>query len=95
MHEHTCQLTRLDKFSTIRRYSVRNGGPYLDDDLEFLLYLKKIQFKLEFHITRKKKRKKHTCLDNDLHHLHVDHRIDHDDHDVHPLRYLSPVQQQL
>lgn len=25
----TCQLTRLDKFSTVRRYSVRVGGPYL------------------------------------------------------------------
>jgi hypothetical protein len=25
---HTCQLTRDDKFSTIKRYSVRNGGPY-------------------------------------------------------------------
>lgn len=24
---HTCQLTRDDKFSTMRRYSVRNGGP--------------------------------------------------------------------
>lgn len=33
---HTCQLTRLDKFSTTTRYSVRNGGPYLDEDLEFL-----------------------------------------------------------
>lgn len=33
---HTCQLTRLDKFSTINRYSVRNGGPYRDEDLEFL-----------------------------------------------------------
>lgn len=32
---HTCQLTRLDKFSTIKRYSVRNGGPYLDELLEF------------------------------------------------------------
>ena len=26
---HTCQLTRLDIFSTIRRCSVRVGGPYL------------------------------------------------------------------
>lgn len=24
---HTCQLTRDDKFSTIKRYSVRSGGP--------------------------------------------------------------------
>lgn len=33
---HTCQLTRLERFSTITRYSVRNGGPYLDAALEFL-----------------------------------------------------------
>lgn len=27
---HTCQLTRLDKFSTVNLYSVRVGGPYLN-----------------------------------------------------------------
>lgn len=42
---HTCQLTRLDRFSTIKRYSVRNGGPYLDDDLEFfdLIYIREFR----------------------------------------------------
>lgn len=25
----TCQLTRLERFSTVSRYSVRVGGPYL------------------------------------------------------------------
>lgn len=30
----TCQLTRLDRFSTVRRYSVRSGGPYRDEFLQ-------------------------------------------------------------
>lgn len=30
---HTCQLVRLDMFSTITRYLVLTGGPYLDPQL--------------------------------------------------------------
>lgn len=28
----TCQLTRLERFSTVSRYSVRVGGPYLQKE---------------------------------------------------------------
>ena len=79
---HTCQLTLLDKFSTISRYSVLKGGPYRElflEELE-LLFLCLMNCELDCRVL--KNFKNLTCHHSGLrwsflHHVHPSHLVCH------------------